>query len=316
MTTKTTTPAKGTGAPAKNTLEGYASSTYGKEIVLAPAKAGKTVALLGGLLGVLPWQDHGGVVSDPSCLHIISFDAATLDGAFQFLVGQCGAPKEVGKVDVRNLQDATRQAFASNTEYDGTFPARVYQEIYKVQQLAASGNKVHALLFSSLTMCARAWLRSISGPALALQDGKMVMKKSPMDQNKWGLFAQQMTELQFTAQADTYHTIWEAHWGEKESKTKKDSQGNAQVFDTIQVQGATAVQFPAQCERPYMLARKKGGWKPGSKVDMVELDTQPNLNFGESVMAGRKVVGVLEPKENDLTLMFHKLGLRIGGWGT
>lgn len=298
-----------------NTLGSYQSSKFGKEVVIAPAKVGKTATIVGNLLGVMPWQEYGGVVSNPSCLHVITFDASSLGGAYKFLTEQCGAPKDIADVDVINLQEATSKAFGSGTSYDSTFPNKVYDAVKRVQDKAARGNDVHALVFSSLTMCAKAWLRSISGPALGMNQ-KGEMAKSPMDQNKWGLFAQQMTEFQFFVQTDTYHTIWETHWAEKESKTKKDGNGNPMVYDTIQVQGATATQFPAQCERPYMLERKKGGWKPGSKVDMVFFDTQPDLDFGESIMSGRKVTGVLDPKENDLTSMFNKLDLRIGGWGT
>lgn len=296
-----------------NTLGSYSAGKYGNELVLAPAKIGKTVTIVGSLAGVMPWQEYGGVVDDPAHLHVITFDAVTMDGALDFYINQCGAPREVANIKVHNLEKDARKAFASTSEYDGTFAAKVYDAVHKVQDAAAKGG-VHALVIASLTMCAKAWLRSISGPAFS---GGGPMKKSPMDQNKWGLFAQQMTEFQFHVQADVYHTVWETHWSEKESKTKKDSTGAAQVFDSIQVQGKTAEQFPAQCARPYMLARQKGGGHgPHKKVDMVLWDTQPNLDFGESVMAGRKVVGVLEPKESDLTSMFARLGLAIGGWGT
>lgn len=298
---------------APNSLAGYSAGKYANELVLAPAKVGKTVTIVGNLLGVMPWQEYGGVVDDPSHLHVITFDAVTMDGAHDFYINQCGASKDIGKVHVINLETAARKAFASTTEYDGTFAAKVYDAVHKVQDLAAKGG-THALVIASLTMCAKAWLRSISGPAFAAGAGPM--KKSPMDQNKWGLFAQQMTEFQFHVQSDTMHVIWETHWSEKESKTKKDSSGAPAVFDSIQVQGKTAEQFPAQCSRPYMLQRQKGGGHgPGKKVDMVLWDTQPNLDFGESMMSGRKVVGVLEQKESDLTEMFSKLGLEVGQWG-
>lgn len=292
-----------------DTLESYTSANYGKELFLAEAKVGKTISLLGGLLGVMPWQENGGVVDSPENLHVITFDEGALEGAKDFLITKCGAPKEIAKVHVVNLQHAAKKAFMSNTDYDGTFPSKVYDAIHEVQDL--SGKKgVHALLFSSLTMCAKAWLRSISGPAFTGQ----AMKRSPMDQNKWGLFKQQITELQFAVQTDTYHTLWEAHLGEKMSK-EKDTQGNAQMFDTLQVDGATGQTFPAQVARPYTMHRQRGGWKAKSDVDMVEFDTRPNLNFGSGIMSGRKAVGALEPKENDLTQMFHKLGLTVGQWG-
>lgn len=297
-----------------NTLGAYKSSKYAAEIVLAPAKVGKTVSLIGNALGVMPWQEYGGIVDKPENLHVITFDAVTCEGALEFLMTECGAPEGIKNVHVENLEQAARKAFAGGA-YDSTFPNKVYDAVRKCQDLSARGG-VHMILFCSLTMCAKAWLRSLSGPALTNRsDG--TMQRSPMDQNKWGLFAMQMTELQFQVQdQDKYHVIWETHWAEKTSEKKKDNEGNPKVYDTIQVMGSTKEQFPAQCARPYMLTRKKGSWKAGSKVGLVEFDTQPDLDFGESMMAGRKVVGVLEPKENDLTVMFNKLGLEIGGWGT
>lgn len=298
---------------AANTLGGYASSKYGKELFLAEAKVGKTINLVGGLLGVLPWQEFGAVVDNPRNLHIITFDANALGGAFKFLTEKCGAPPEIGHADVHNLQVAAQKAFASTTSYDPGFLDKVYDAIHKVQDLSTKGG-VHALLFSSLTMCAKAVVRSISGPAFT-RDAKGDMKKSPMDENKWGSFKQIMTELQFATQVDTYHTIWEAHHGERKSKDKKDAEGNPMVYDSIQVDGSTAQTFPAQVERPYIMKRLKGGWKPGAEVDMVEIDTRPNLDFGDTIMSGRQVVGALEPKERDLTAMFSRLGLTIGQWG-
>lgn len=298
----------------QNTLEAYQSADYGKELFLAPAKGAKTVTLLANALGVYPWHQYGGIVSDPSCLHVVTFDASALGGAFKFLTEECGASKEIGKVKVYNLQKECNAAFQSKTEYDGTFPNKVWDTVNKIQDATQHGDKVHAVIFSSLTMLAKAWLRSISGPAIVGQP----MKKNTMDINKWDSFQRQMTEFQFHTQVDYYHTLWEAHQSEKESKVHKDAMGNARVFDTIQVQGKTNEQFPAQCERPYVIMRKKGPWDPKaktSKVNMVEFDTQPNLDFGESIMSGRSVVGVLEPKENDMTFMFDKLGLKVGTWG-
>lgn len=311
MTTKAV---KGPAQAGKDTLESYTSAVYGKELFLAEAKVGKTITLVGNLLGVMPWQENGGVVDDPAHLHVITFDASALGGALKFLTEQCGAPKDIGRVHVKNLQSTANQAFASDTPYDPRFLTKVYDAIHEIQDKSTKGG-VHALVISSLTVCAKAMLRSIAGPAFGILDGKGQMKASPMDQNKWGLFKQQLTELQFSTQVDTYHTIWEAHHGEKQSK-KTDASGNPLTYDSIQVDGSAAQTFPAQVERPYVMKRIKGGWKTGSKVDMVEFDTQPNLDFSDSIMSGRQVVGVLEPKEQDLTVMFSKLGLAVGQWGT
>lgn len=315
MTTTKAPPKVVSKAPARDSLDAYTSSVYGKELFLAEAKVGKTITLVGNLLGVMPWQENGGVIDDPANLHIITFDASALGGALNFLTTQCGASKEIGRVHVKNLQEVAKKAFASSTPYDPQFLTAVYDAIHEVQDKATKGG-VHALLVSSLTMCAKAMLRSISGPAFGVLDSKGQMKASPMDQNKWGLFKQQLTELQFATQVDTYHTIWEAHHGEKQSPTKTDSTGKPLVYDSIQVDGSAAQTFPAQVERPYTMHRRKGGYKPGSKVDLVEFDTQPNLDFSDSIMSGRQVVGVLDPKEQDLTVMFSKLGLAVGQWGT
>lgn len=293
-------------ARQEQTLEQYQSSNFGKEMVIAPYKATKTTTTIGNLLGVMPWQEYGGIVDKPSSLHIISFDASAVGGVYKFLTDECGAHKDIGKVHIENLQDAAKKAFASKTEYDPTFLTTLYEAVRKCQDRAA-GNGVHAILFASFTMCAKAILRSVSGPAFVSG------RKSAMDQNKWNYVKQVLTELQWQTQQDNYHTIWECHLGEKVSK-ETDGGGNPKVLDTIQVDGGTAKTFPAQVERIWEVERLPQRWEK-TKVNMTTFNPNPRMDFGE-VQTGRGVTGILDDREPDLTAAFSKLGLKIGGWGT
>jgi hypothetical protein len=302
-------------AKQEQTLDSYESSTYGKELFVAKAKIGKTCTLIGNILGVMPWQEHGGIVDKPENLHVLTFDAAAADGVKEFLVNECGAPKEIGKVHIENLQRAAEKSFTGTGDYDGQFINTVYDAVHKIQDRTTRPG-VHVVLVSSLTMFAKAALRSLSGPAFIMNGTSM--KKSPMDQNKWNLLKQIMTEFQWSVQQDSYHTFWEGHHGEKTSK-ETDGSGAPKVFDTIQLDGGTAKSFPAQVERIWEIHRSSMKWagkdKKPSKVSLVHFDPFPTFDFGE-VQTGRKASSRLEPKEPCLTMAFHKLGLKIGGFGT
>lgn len=296
---------------ASDTLATYQSSKYGKELFVSKAKVGKTVALVGNALGVFPWQEHGGIVDDPANLHIITLDAAALDGCFEFLTDICGAPKECGQAKVYNLQRHAEAAFTKGGSYDPTFPSAVYDELRKIRERVAKGG-IHAVIVSSLTMLAKAWLRSISGPAFSPGN------KSAMDQNKWNSLKQQLGEFQWQAQSDQYHCLWEAHHGEK---VEKDTgTGMPSITDTLQVDGGTAKTFPANVERIWEIkrtanyAKDSGGKVYNKHLHDVWFDPFPRFDFGD-IQTGRKVSGRLEPREPDLTRAFHALGLKVGHWG-
>lgn len=299
----------------EQSLDTYQSSIYGKELFVAKAKVGKTTSLIGNILGAMPWQENGGIVDKPEHLHILSFDAAAVDGVKEFLIDHCGASKEIGKVHIENLQEAAKRAYATAGDYDGTFLDLVYTALRKIQDRTAKPG-VHVVMFCSLTMMAKAILRSLSGPAFNMQGGKM--KRSPMDQNKWSLLKQLMTELQWTAQQDNYHTFWEGHHGEKKS-TQTDGGGNPMTFDSVQLDGGAAETFPAQVERPWEILRSNQKWvdpktnKP-TQIGLTSFNPSPNFDFGQ-VQTGRKVAR-LTGNQPCLTVAFNELGLKIGGWGT
>ncbi len=301
-------------AKQEQTLGEYSSATYGKELFIAPAKGTKTTTLIGNILGVMPWQENGGIVDVPANLHILSFDASAIGGVYKFLTTDCGASEEIKKVHIENLQDTAKKAFASKTEYDPSFLGTLYDAIHKCQDRTSKPG-THVIMFSSFTMAAKAILRSISGPAFVNQGAQM--KKSPMDQNKWNFLKQVMTELQWSVQQDNYHTIWEGHQGEKVTK-ETDGGGNPKTLDTIQVDGGTAKTFPAQVERVWEIVRSSikhvGKDKKPTRVALTHFNPNPSFDFGE-VQTGRGVTGVLDAKEPCLTVAFDKLGLKVGQWG-
>ena len=298
----------------EQTLGTYQSSQYGKELFVAPAKGCKTTTIIAQTLGVSLGQESGGVVDKPDNLHIISFDAAAIAGVFKFLTDHMGASKEIHKVHIENLQEIAKAAFTEPSDYGSTFMQTLQETIAKIQGRCQK-NGIHVVMFSSFTMCAKAILRSISGPAFRVNNGKMF--KSPMDQNKWNLLKQIMTELQWQVQQDNYHTFWEGHYGEKTSK-ETDGGGNPMTYDTINVDGNTAKTFPAQVERVWEINRSpmkhKDKNNKETKVNIMSFNPFPKFDFGDG-MVGRGVTGVLTEKETDLTMAFHKLGLKIGQWG-
>ena len=298
----------------EQTLGTYESSTYGKELFVAPAKGTKTTTLIGNILGVMPWQENGGIVDKPENLHIISFDASAIGGVYEFLTEYCGAHKDIAKVHIENLQEAAKKAFASRTDYDPQFLATLYDTIHKCQDRTTKSG-THVIMFSSLTMAAKAILRSISGPAFLAQGSQM--KKSPMDFNKWNFLKQVLSELQWSVQQDNYHTIWEGHLGEKLSK-ETDGTGQPKVFDTVQIDGNTAKTLPAQVERVWEIKRSPMKWpdpktKKPTKVALTSFNPNPIFDFGE-VQTGRSVTTRLSNDEPCLTNAFHNLGLKIGQW--
>lgn len=283
----------------------YQSSQYGKILAAAEAKMGKTMFLLGGLLGVLPWQRRGAVVTSPKHLHVVSFDANALGGARRFLLESCKAKEEALSFRVYNMQDDLHKIAMSETKgYDRTFFNTVMTVIHTVQERVAREGGVHALMFSSLTGLSDGLMRGVSGPAGS-------QKGSGMDQSKWQDFAAQITEVRNYAQNDAWHCIWEAHI----HKVVPMNQDEA-VKETLQIPGKSGQNFPYNVEYVFRIRREHGNKyenKEGKKynADLIHLDSSTAFEFA----GGRNFNESLEPKEYDLTKVFQKLGLKVGQWG-
>ncbi len=287
----------------EQTGESYQSSNYAKALMASEAKIGKTMFIIAGLLGVLPWQKRGAVVSRPKYLHVLSFDAGALSGIKRFLSESCAAPEEALKFRVYNMQDDLRKAALNPADYDRTFYNQIHTVLRTVEERVAAEPGVHALHISSLTGMVEGLLRAVSGPAAAKKGGGM-------DQSKWGDFAGQVAEVRNFAQVDTRHCIWEAHIY-KPAPTGQNSNDEAPK-ETLQIPGKSGQNFPYNVEQVFRIRREFMNPYEGTTVDRTHMDTRGNMEFSAG---GRNFTEALKPKEYDMTATFEKLGLKTGGWG-
>jgi hypothetical protein len=282
----------------RQTGENYVSSQYAKALFLAEGKVGKTSFLTASLLGVLPWQKTGGVVSRPEHLHILAFDSSALGGLAKFLTKTCGADLAVLKYNVYNFQDDARKVATGEADWDFTLYNQVKTIISEIQAKARSGT--HALLISSLTGLCQSVQRGLQGPFAA-------KKGTGMDQSKWAAFSTAIAELRSHAQLDNIHTLWEAHVYVTPPKNP-----NEDAKESLQIDGKTGQNFAYNVEQVFRVRRRFGTKHPGSNCDQVYMDTQPNM---EVIANGRGFTENLEKVEPDLTVAFKKLGLAVGGYG-
>lgn len=290
------------------TGESYEGGKYAKMLTVAGAKDGKTCTLVCGALGVLPWQTSGAIVSRPENLHVVTADSAALEGIQAFITKTCGGPKEALKFNVYNMQDDTKKAFASTSEYDGTYYNTLMTTLQAIAQKTGSGT--HAVIISSLTSFASGILRSVSGPPSAMASGG-AMKKSVMDQNKWSSYGGMMAQLQNFAQQDIWHCFWEGHLVKKPTNEKDDA-GRQVERDSIQVPGGAGASWAANTDQVVRFRRQHGMKWPGSKCDRTFMDTRAALDFNSN---GRGFNEALDPQEPCLTVLLQKLGKQTGGWG-
>ena len=285
----------------KQTGNNYQSSKMEKALFAGEAKMGKSSFLVASALGMFPGQTEGGIVTSPKHLHVITADSNALGGIKRFLLESCGAPAEALEFNVLNMQDDFRQASTSKTEYDSTFFNSVMQAVVEVESLVAARPGVHAVIVSSLTSMALGLERSIAGPPQKKGNG--------MDQSKWGAFSHQVNEMRSRLQRDMWHCLWEAHlYRPQDSGQDKDAPAKT---ETLQVSGKSGQNFGNNVEHIYRVRRQFNNKLPGTKIDKVFLDPHASFDF---VAGGRNTTEALAPQEPDLTAVFTKLGLAVGGW--
>lgn len=277
----------------KATLENHQGSQYAKILTVSQAKTGKTVFLAASALGCLPWQKEGGIVDKPENLAILSVDAGASSGILSFLLETCQARPEVKNITIYNLEDDLRSIATSGSDYDNTFYNTILTCLRDFEQCTGKG--VACLIPSSLTGIAEGVKRGIAGPP---NSGK----KSPMDQNKWGMYDSQMSELRNRLQLDRWHTIWEGHIVKGGEEDKEDR---------LPIQGSVGKNFPYNVEHVFQIVRERNQPYEKTKCDKAYLNTQPTLTF---VNGGRQVTERLNPKEPDLAAVLRKLGKTVGGW--
>ena len=289
------------------TADANNSIAIGKALCASDAKVGKTTFLVGQALGVFPNQKYGGVVDKPSHLHILTFDANALGGMAGFITGSCGKGEEYLKYRVYNHQDEFKRVSASRSDWNYDLYNAVQNTLRLISERAQKEGGVHVLVFSSLTGLAEGILRAIAGPPSPDKKGQ------GMDPAKWSEFARQLVDIRNYAQVDTHHCIWEAHIdrGSTFSMKKTDDEGGAK--ESIHVPGQAGRSWGFNVEQVFRIRREFSNPYPGTKVDRVFLDTRPSMDF---IAGGRSFTEMLDPKEYDMTLAFHKLGLKIGRFGS
>lgn len=280
----------------------YASSKYLKMLAVSGAKEGKTSFLTASILGALPWQKFGGLVSKPENLHVVTFDANALGGVRDFITKSCGKPESYLAMRVYNLQDDVRALHAGGSEWDFTLFNTMQTVADKIRATVQRTGGVHAVLVSSLTGLARGIQRGIAGPPSEKKKG------SGMDASKWQSLDGQLSELQNIFQSDTHHMFWEAHIDKPPDFMKKD--GDEAPKETIQVTGKAGRWWAFNTEQVVRLRREHGN-RVGA-IDKVHMDTRPSADF---LSGGRSFTEKLNAKEYDLTELALKLGLLAGRFG-
>lgn len=283
----------------------YQASRYAKALCISEAKVGKTCALIGWALGVLPWCKSGGIVTKPEHLHVITFDANALGGVARFLRQTCGAPESALGYNVYNLQDDFRKVTESDNDYDTTFYNAVFNVISLIERKVASAgpNSVHCVVVSSLTGLAAGLERAVVGAP-----GQK--KGYGSDPSKWKALAAQLQELQHYLQVDRWHCIWEAHL-DKGSSFDMANKESAASQESIRVSGQAGRNWAFNVEQVFKIRRNFGTRHPNTQCDKVMLDTRPSASF---LATGRGFTEELAPLEEDMAGAFKKLGLVTGEW--
>jgi hypothetical protein len=284
----------------------YKSGDYAKVLAASDAKVGKTTFLAAQALGAFPNQKYGGIVDKPSHLHILTFDANALGGLRNFITKSCKKPDEYLKYRVYNHQDEFRRVSMSTSDWNYELYNAVQNTLRTVSERAVKEGGTHLLLFSSLTGLAEGILRAIAGPPDEAKKG------SGMDPSKWSEFARQLVDIRNFAQVDTHHCVWEAHIDHGSQFSMKKNSEEDTPKESIHVPGQAGRNWGFNVEQIFRIRRTFGDTYPGTDVDKVFLDTRPSLSF---VSGGRSFTELLDAKEGDMTLAFHKLGLKIGRYG-
>ncbi len=296
--------------------EDYQASQYEKGTYLAPAKVGKTCFLVASALGVLPNQvkaGSGGIVDRPSHLHIVAIDSSAVTGVMKFLTKTLSAPSEVTKCNIYNMQDDVSRLCLGQSDYDMSFYNSYLVTLATIREKVAKFPGTHAVITSSLTGLAAAIERGCAGPpgsAGQRNSNGELSGKGYMDPSKWQAHAQQLSQLRSTAQVDEYHCIWEGHIDlVKSFSMGKDGGG---VKESVAISGKTGRNWSYNTDHVFGLKRNFGDTWEGTECEKVHLDTRPNIDF---IAGGRGYTESLKSKEFNLTEVFTKLGLKVGGWG-
>lgn len=291
----------------------YAPCIYDKATFLSPGKVGKTCWLVGAALGVLPNQlksGSGAIVGKPEYLHVICIDNSAFSDVISFL-RHCGAPKEINRASIYNMQDDVNTLAAGDQEYDMGFYNAMLVLNQKIRAKVALGG-THAVIMSSLTGLATAIERGVAGPpgsAGRVNAAGEMSGKGYMDPSKWQAHAQQMQQIRAKFQVDEFHMLWEGHIDVVKKFSMKFEEGG--VKESVAISGKTGRNWGWNTDHTYRLRRQFSDTWEGTNCDKIHMDTNPDMEF----FPGGRGQDKLKKKEYCLSTVYKKLGLKRGGWG-
>ncbi len=298
---------------------GNNTSKHFKMFAVSEAKVGKTTFLACSALGILPEQKFG-LVSDPSCLHVISFDESAIDGLYDFMEKSCKRP-DGHNLTLWNMAPIVRNAVLSDGYDSSIFNniMAILQEINK--RAAAAPDKVMAVLFASFTGMGMGIKNALAGIPKGDEQGKI--KSAGMNQSKWDVLGASLVSIRTEAQRDNKHVFWEGHTQKKfvilEEGEKPPAQGQSRTEETVGVPGGEGKNWDANVAEITRLTRESmtyktkdaNGKEVSTGIDKVFMNTRPSADF---ISGGRSFTTGLEAKEYDLALAAQKLGKRVGGY--
>lgn len=301
------------------TLEQYGEDPFIKPLVLMESKEGKTTFEFMSLLGLWPWQQHGGVVSDPAHLHFIALDTACMDRIMprnppdgRSIMEMAGVPMSVidyvrKRVDVIKMDEEVAAAMSSTSAYNHSWFKSL--KLLRADLLGKMKNpkETHAVVMSSFTTMCNIHERCLFGDPMGQGE-----TNAYGTQNLWTVLKAQFMDVRVMFQTLPCHFFWEGHV----SKVQKPPPAKAGEFDdTMSVHGG-AKEWPKNTSHNFRIVRENLKWKDSKTgkptlIDQMYVNPKPSYSF---IPSGGRGVGGLAEKEYDLTKMMMDMGYQVAGW--
>lgn len=300
------------------TMAEYAEDPFIKPLVLMESKEGKTTFEFMSLLGLWPWQQHGGVVSDPAHLHFVALDTAAMDRIFprsppdgRSILELAGvAPKTIeyvrSRLDVIKMDEEINAAVTSTSSYNhGWFKGMKLLRQHLLGKMK-DPKETHAVVMSSFTSMCKYHERCLFGDPTG-QGGDT---NAYGTQNLWTVLKAQLLDVRVLFQALPCHMFWEGHVS-KQKKGKGD-----ETEDTLSIHGGAKDDWPKNTSHNFRVVRETVKYKDPKTgkptgVDLMYINPKPSYSF---IPSGGRGVGGLAEKEYDLTKMMMDMGYQTGNW--
>jgi hypothetical protein len=299
------------------TMAEYGEDPFIKPLVLMESKEGKTTFEFMSLLGLWPWQQHGGVVSDPAHLHFVALDTAAMDRIFprnppdgRSILELAGVPMKTieyvrSRLDVIKMDEEIKAAIESTSSYNhGWFKGMKLLRQHLIGKMN-DPKETHAVVMSSFTSMCKYHERCLFGDPTG-QGGDT---NAYGTQNLWTVLKAQLLDVRVLFHAMPCHMFWEGH-------VSKQKKGNKDEYeDTLSIHGGAKDDWPKNTSHNFRVVRETVKWKgkdgKPTGVDQMYINPKPSYSF---IPSGGRGVGGLAEKEYDLTKMMMDMGYQVGGW--